>query len=60
MRNPGSRDAPGRQSGQKGPRQQMIAVFDEGKDINHKWHRSVEMRAAITSGKQRNAHKGPI
>jgi hypothetical protein len=44
----------------KGPRRQMDTIFDEGKDINHKWHQSVEIRAAITSGKQRNVHGGPI
>jgi hypothetical protein len=59
-RNPGSKGAPGRQNGRIEPRRQMAAMFDEGKDINHKWQRSVEVRAAITSGKRRNAHEGPI
>jgi hypothetical protein len=59
-RTPENTDAPGRQSGQKGPRLQTAIISDEGKDISHKWHRSVEIRAAITSGKRRNAHEGPI
>jgi hypothetical protein len=27
---------------------------------NHEWHRSVDIMAAITSGKRKNAHEGPL
>jgi hypothetical protein len=60
VRNTESKDAPGKQNGRKGSRRQMAAIFDEGKDINHKWHWSVEIRTAITSGKWKNAHECPI
>jgi hypothetical protein len=45
-RNPESRDAPGRQNGRKGPRRQMAALCDEGKDINHRRHQRVEIGVA--------------
>jgi hypothetical protein len=38
----------------------MAATFDEEKDINHKRRRSEEIGAAITSGKQRNAHEDSL
>jgi hypothetical protein len=43
----------------KEPKLKTAGKSEEGED-NQKWHRSVEIRAAITSGKRRNAHGGPI
>jgi hypothetical protein len=58
-------EGPGMQQWHKGPRpetaamRQQTATMSEGED-NHKWHRRVEFRAAITSGKRRNAQENPI
>jgi hypothetical protein len=49
-----------RQPTNKGPRGQMATISDEGKDNNSERHRRVEIIAAITSGKRRNAHEGSI
>jgi hypothetical protein len=43
----------------KEPKLKTAGTSEEGED-NHKRHQSVEIRAAITSGKQRKAHEGPI
>jgi hypothetical protein len=48
-----------RQKGSEGPRRQPAAMSEEGED-NHERHRRAEIRAAITSGKPRNAQEDPI
>jgi hypothetical protein len=52
-------EGPSRQNRDKIPRRQRATRPDKGED-NHEWHRSVNIRAAIISGKQKNAHEGPI
>jgi hypothetical protein len=43
----------------KEPKLKTAGMSEAGED-NHKWHRSVEIRAAVASVKRRNAHEGPI
>lgn len=40
------------------PRQQMAAISQAGED-DCKWHRKVELRTAVTYGKQRNSKEHP-
>jgi hypothetical protein len=52
-------DAPGGQNGYKGPRREMTAISEEGRD-NRVRHRRVDLRIAITSGKRRNSKEDPL
>jgi hypothetical protein len=56
---PETLEEPSRQNQNKVPRRQRAARLEKGKD-NHEWHRSVDIRAEITSGKWKNAHEGLI
>jgi hypothetical protein len=48
-----------RQQANRGPRRPTAAISEE-REVNHKWHQRVELRTAITSGKQRIAQEDPI
>jgi hypothetical protein len=52
-------EGPGIQNWNKGLRWQTAAMFAEGEE-NHERHWRVEIRTAITSAKQRNAHEDPV
>jgi hypothetical protein len=52
-------DAPERQQGNKGPRQQPAAISREGEE-NREQNQRVELRTASTSGKRRNTQENLI